>query len=110
RVLLWGCVFFFQAEGGIGDWSVTGVQTCALPICHDSKSSQVPACCRKPRTAAPSGRGPPFRWWSSQPTSCRKVSLSSPGSPCSQIGRASCRERGEGSGVAGAVPQREREG
>src|SRR5262249_56350730 len=24
--------FFFQAEGGIGDWSVTGVQTCALPI------------------------------------------------------------------------------
>src|ERR1019366_6185370 len=25
-------VFFFQAEGGIRDWSVTGVQTCALPI------------------------------------------------------------------------------
>src|SRR3989339_331354 len=24
--------FFFQAEDGIGDWSVTGVQTCALPI------------------------------------------------------------------------------
>src|ERR1019366_10325326 len=24
---------FFQAEAGIGDWSVTGVQTCALPIC-----------------------------------------------------------------------------
>src|ERR1019366_1336017 len=23
---------FFQAEGGIRDWSVTGVQTCALPI------------------------------------------------------------------------------
>src|SRR5262249_59000798 len=41
-VLLWGkrraqsrelsdC-FFFQAEDGIRDWSVTGVQTCALPI------------------------------------------------------------------------------
>src|SRR5258706_6700727 len=29
------CVFFFffQAEDGIRDWSVTGVQTCALPIC-----------------------------------------------------------------------------
>ena len=27
----WG-VFFFQAEDGIRDWSVTGVQTCALPI------------------------------------------------------------------------------
>src|SRR5262249_57610412 len=23
-----------EAEGGIRDWSVTGVQTCALPICH----------------------------------------------------------------------------
>ena len=32
----WGGVvfffFFFQAEDGIRDWSVTGVQTCALPI------------------------------------------------------------------------------
>src|SRR5437016_10671273 len=26
------CGFFFQAEDGIRDWSVTGVQTCALPI------------------------------------------------------------------------------
>ena len=28
-----GGVFFFQAEGGIRDYKVTGVQTCALPIC-----------------------------------------------------------------------------
>src|SRR5260370_2448592 len=27
------CFFFFQAEDGIRDSSVTGVQTCALPIC-----------------------------------------------------------------------------
>src|SRR2546421_9641127 len=27
------CVFFFQAEDGIRDLIVTGVQTCALPIC-----------------------------------------------------------------------------
>src|SRR5262249_56507995 len=27
-------VFFLQAEDGIRDWSVTGVQTCALPICR----------------------------------------------------------------------------
>src|SRR5262249_56011525 len=27
-----GWFFFFQAEDGIRDWSVTGVQTCALPI------------------------------------------------------------------------------
>ena len=25
-------IFFLQAEDGIRDWSVTGVQTCALPI------------------------------------------------------------------------------
>src|SRR6267154_6713005 len=28
------CVFFFQAEDGIRDGRVTGVQTCALPICE----------------------------------------------------------------------------
>src|SRR5205807_2895457 len=28
-------VFFFQAEDGIRDYKVTGVQTCALPICED---------------------------------------------------------------------------
>src|SRR2546430_5173911 len=27
-------VFFFQAEDGIRDLTVTGVQTCALPICY----------------------------------------------------------------------------
>src|SRR5262249_58120752 len=27
--------FFFQAEDGIRDWSVTGVQTCALPILRE---------------------------------------------------------------------------
>ena len=26
------CIFFFQAEDGIRDRLVTGVQTCALPI------------------------------------------------------------------------------
>src|SRR5256886_3568056 len=28
----WGSFFFFQAEDGIRDLTVTGVQTCALPI------------------------------------------------------------------------------
>ena len=27
--------FFFQAEDGIRDIGVTGVQTCTLPICRD---------------------------------------------------------------------------
>src|SRR2546430_13028320 len=35
---------FFQAEGGIRDLTVTGVQTCALPICAKIKLS-------KPKTA-----------------------------------------------------------
>src|SRR5256885_16225527 len=30
-----GFFFFFQAEDGIRDYKVTGVQTCALPICYD---------------------------------------------------------------------------
>src|SRR3712207_7553183 len=29
-------MFFFQAEDGIRDSGVTGVQTCALPICRGS--------------------------------------------------------------------------
>ena len=32
-------VFFFQAEDGIRDVAVTGVQTCALPIYLASKSA-----------------------------------------------------------------------
>src|SRR5258707_8566603 len=32
RLNLTGCFFFFQAEDGIRDIGVTGVQTCALPI------------------------------------------------------------------------------
>src|SRR5262249_59677116 len=29
----------FEAEDGIRDWSVTGVQTCALPISDDERGS-----------------------------------------------------------------------
>src|SRR5262244_2455688 len=44
---------FFQAEDGIRDWSVTGVQTCALPIYsfHDSVKAKIPAE-RMPGTAS----------------------------------------------------------
>src|SRR5690606_40284427 len=34
------CHFFFQAEDGIRDFHVTGVQTCALPISSRSGVSQ----------------------------------------------------------------------
>src|SRR5256885_6706967 len=33
-----GFFFFFQAEDGIRDYKVTGVQTCALPICPFRKN------------------------------------------------------------------------
>src|SRR5260370_39433768 len=36
-------VFFFQAEDGIRDSSVTGVQTCALPISEVQNSEQAVA-------------------------------------------------------------------
>src|SRR6266853_4260950 len=35
--------FFFQAEDGIRDLTVTGVQTCALPICRPMIALGVPA-------------------------------------------------------------------
>src|SRR2546426_4837367 len=31
--------FFFQAEDGIRDYKVTGVQTCALPICFQASKN-----------------------------------------------------------------------
>src|SRR5699024_11520537 len=33
--------FFFQAEDGIRDRNVTGVQTCALPICFNKLQSEL---------------------------------------------------------------------
>src|SRR5260370_23580262 len=35
--------FFFQAEDGIRDSSVTGVQTCALPISHAKRRADAAA-------------------------------------------------------------------
>src|SRR6266511_4682511 len=45
-------VFFFQAEDGIRDFHVTGVQTCALPICRGIRSSRS---CRQMELAPPRG-------------------------------------------------------
>src|SRR5437016_11488262 len=35
-------LFVFQAEGGIRGWSVTGVQTCALPIFYVRRDRAAP--------------------------------------------------------------------
>ena len=37
------CIFFFQAEDGIRDRLVTGVQTCALPIYTAKALEEAPA-------------------------------------------------------------------
>src|SRR5256885_7620972 len=46
--------FFFQAEDGIRDYKVTGVQTCALPISLQTASRHIEGCrslsCRQRRT------------------------------------------------------------
>src|SRR5256886_3170613 len=50
--------FFFQAEDGIRDLTVTGVQTCALPICDPGGAGQCsgPPLCRAARTCTAAAR------------------------------------------------------
>src|SRR5438309_10430766 len=62
--------FFFQAEDGIRDGTVTGVQTCALPIW----------------SARLAGRPEPGTRWGRSATGSARLAGR-------QIGRASCRER-----------------
>src|SRR5207245_4847233 len=106
--------FFFQAEDGIRDATVTGVQTCALPI------FQAP--CRLQRA---DGRRKYFCKSGSSSSSCvagsGSVTYSSksaliPVNPLRvtptmvngiQIGRASCMERVERWEAAGAVTRKE---
>src|SRR2546422_8056954 len=54
--------FFFQAEDGIRDVAVTGVQTCALPICAGSIAA------RPPRPPGCSPRAARRRWRSAPGT------------------------------------------
>src|SRR5699024_11228222 len=90
-------VFFFQAEDGIRDRNVTGVQTCALPILSRLFGPTHVVCTHKARTRAVrsnvmlfflsscfemgTGERAPRREW--------------------KIGRASCRERAGSSGGGG---------
>ena len=68
--------FFFQAEDGIRDTSVTGVQTCALPICP----FVVDPATRQAQRAVLEGFG-------------LEPLLQALDSGLIKIGRASCRER-----------------
>src|SRR3712207_7897706 len=92
--------FFFQAEDGIRDIGVTGVQTCALPIFEvpDSSTTDIEATEDLARFTL-AARLP-------QGSSVRLIKFLSYGwssrrsAAALQIGRASCRERGEISVVA----------
>src|SRR5688500_19413678 len=80
-------LFFFQAEDGIRDYKVTGVQTCALPICADGDR----VVRKEPQPARPRTRT--ARHEDAHRTSHAGPLVQSLSCACGEIGRASCRER-----------------
>src|SRR5437879_12541835 len=88
------CVFsfFFQAEDGIRDTSVTGVQTCALPIY--SRASAPPAKKGRAKPAAHRVAPRPSRFPATPSAVAESCAYAQRRQP-REIGRASCRERGE---------------
>src|SRR5207237_3206737 len=96
-----GRVVLFQAEDGIRDSSVTGVQTCALPIFARSlpEADREHVLIRE-RSAFAAG-GESRRHPGGRPRG---------GSSHDEIGRASCRERVWIWGAAAAIKQEQDEG
>src|SRR5687767_15313157 len=98
-----GHVFFFQAEDGIRDKLVTGVQTCALPIypasCSAAGSSSTMSSRRRLAISAISTSAVACsaagEFWRRALPARRMVSLVFSRMAMIKIGRASCRERGE---------------
>src|SRR2546422_974348 len=99
RGLLSESDFFFQAEDGIRDVAVTGVQTCALPICEHDRAHGF---CTRVLAAADLGfahdlraadrldRG--FATFGDE-FGLFRFDARQPFKVAAQIGRASCRER-----------------
>src|SRR2546430_2785992 len=86
-------VFFFQAEDGIRDLTVTGVQTCALPI-YSSLGGYHPIAWKRFRTKGRSTTRTVRRCDTTSRTHTMAKSMAPLRSTNSkQIGRASCRER-----------------
>src|SRR5206468_8970810 len=99
-------LFFFQAEDGIRDLIVTGVQTCALPIWSRPTDGRCRLAPISPRPSRPQPEvnavlpadmnhglppaPPPLR---------RAEPIRSSSLPTTKIGRASCRERVYNTGV-----------
>src|SRR5438034_3724294 len=110
------CFFFFQAEDGIRDHCVTGVQTCALPISGPAPAASpimdIMTTSHFPVPGDPSAwRGSyqrSLRWRAARASSSRRTGVVS-GASCrrsgssrasrAEIGRASCRDSVESSGV-----------
>src|SRR5688500_19754580 len=95
KLMLCYFIFFFQAEDGIRDYKVTGVQTCALPISAATASStpasrRAMTVTRKMATGARQAAKPRVR----RPSSPRPATVTESLRRRREIGRASCRERG----------------
>src|SRR2546421_7821942 len=87
--------FFFQAEDGIRDLIVTGVQTCALPIFH--QRARVLAAMTRMHAITPEERAEAERTPLEAPGDAsteRQATVSAAAQGAKEIGRASCRERG----------------
>src|SRR2546430_16440720 len=94
--------FFFQAEDGIRDLTVTGVQTCALPISPIPEESSSPLISPEESVAPPPA---PEQTPSASPARSARISFVPPplegtislgifdANGKLEIGRASCRER-----------------
>src|SRR2546430_9672042 len=105
--------FFFQGEDGMRDLTVTGVQTCALPISEGkareregSSGAAGPQDHDRGRDAA-DRHEPPQRKISPAVHECRPDDLFRRVQPA-EIGRASCRERGKISVVAVSLKKKRR--
>src|SRR5437867_8110192 len=90
------CYFFFQAEDGIRDRTVTGVQTCALPISDYSAAinwgdGQSSAGAITVNGAVFSVTG--HHTYAAGGADVIIVTLNHDSAPQAKIGRASCRER-----------------
>src|SRR5688500_20259294 len=93
--------FFLQAEDGIRDYKVTGVQTCALPI-SDTRVDAMHARKMAARLqAATKGKRPIL-------LRLEGKAGHGAGKPLSKIGRASCREREAIEGVSESITEHRR--
>src|SRR3989441_2536052 len=85
--------FFFQAEDGIRDKLVTGVQTCALPISRGSQRSRSATGRPTSPTATRKWRSAPRHTAIARSSAARSRTKPASGASRMEIGRASCRER-----------------